>query len=457
MSIADTLRDIIVATSDFICGYPLFILLIGGGLFLFLYSGAIPLRRLGHAIKSLGTKSSGEGQISSFQALMSTISSTVGMGNIAGVAIAIYMGGPGAIFWMWVSALFGMATKFFEGTLAIMYRGRDENGDVQGGPMYVLTEGISPKMKPLAKFFCFFGLFGCLCVMQANQLVEAVTTVVLNPLGIQETFALKLAFGIFIGVLVGFVVVGGISRISAIATKIVPTMVGLYFLLVFVVIVMNFSKLPGVFVEIVSSAFNLKAGFGALAGIAVVGARRAMYVNEAGVGTASIMHGSSRNDKPVKEGLIAMLGPMIDSGFVCTLTAIPILMSGVWTKYAGEGIKGLTIALDAYETLLPGIGSYLLIVVVTIFAFSTMFSYSYYGVKCTAYLFGEKKANYYKIFYLLMLVVACLISLDTAVSIMDMAFALMAVPTMISLFVLCPKAKAEMKRYFAEVDAKKAK
>lgn len=443
-------RHTIVALSDFVCGYPLFILLIGGGLFLFLYSGAIPIRKLVTSFKSLGTKSTGEGQISSFQALMSTISSTVGMGNIAGVAIAIYMGGPGAIFWMWVSALLGMATKFFEGTLAIMYRGRDENGEVQGGPMFVLTRGISPKLKPLAIFFCVFGLFGCLCVMQANQLVEAFTTVVTQPMGIETTFAMKLGLGIFIGLLVGFVVVGGISRISSIATKMVPTMVGLYFVLVFVVIVMNFDKLPGVFLEIVRSAFNFKAGFGALAGIALVGARRAMYVNEAGVGTATLMHGSSKNNEPVREGLIAMMGPAIDSGFVCTLSAIPILMSGVWQNYTGGDIKGLTIALDAYETLLPGVGQYFLMVVVTIFAFSTMFSYSYYGTKCSEYLFGKKSTKWYKLFYLLMLVVACIMSLDTAVSMMDLSFALMAIPTMFSLLVLCPKAKAEAKRYFAQ-------
>jgi len=348
-----------------------------------------------------------------------------------------------------VSALLGMATKFFEGTLAIMYRGHDEDGEIQGGPMYVITEGISKKLKPLSIFFCIFGLIGCLCVMQANQLVEAYATVVTEPLGIQTTFLMKFIFGIFIGGLVSMVVIGGISRISKIATKIVPTMVVLYFLLVFVVIVMHFDKLPGVFSEIVSNAFSMKAGFGAFAGVAIIGARRAMYVNEAGVGTASIMHGSSRNNEPVREGLIAMMGPAIDSGLVCTLTAIPILMSGVWQQFSGEGIKGLTIALAAYENLLPGIGKYLLLVVVTIFAFSTMFSYSYYGTKCTAYLFGKKNAKYYIYFYLVMLVVACVISLDTAVSIMDMAFALMAVPTMISLLVLCPKAKAEMKRYFA--------
>ena len=192
------MSDIIATVSDFVCGYPLFILLIGGGLFLFIYSGFVPLRKFGASIKALGHKSDGEGQISSLQALMTTISSTVGMGNIAGVAIAICMGGPGAIFWMWVSALLGMATKFFEGTLAIMYRGRDENGNVKGGPMYMMTEGVSPKLRPLAVFFAFFGMIGCFCVMQANQLTESITTVLTEPMGIATTLPVKLIIGVVI-------------------------------------------------------------------------------------------------------------------------------------------------------------------------------------------------------------------------------------------------------------------
>jgi len=433
------MSDFLTGVSDFVCGYPLFILLIGGGLFLFLYSGAIPLRKLGTAVKALGHKSDGEGQISSFQALMTTISSTVGMGNIAGVAIAICMGGPGAIFWMWVSALFGMATKFFEGTLAILYRGHDSEGNAIGGPMYMMTKGIGPKLKPLAIFFAFFGMIGCFCVMQANQLTESITTVITEPLGIPTTLMLKAIIGLVMAGLVTIVVVGGISRISKIATRIVPFMVGLYFLLVLVVIVLNIEKLPDVFVQIFSHAFDLKAGFGGLAGIAIIGARRAMYVNEAGVGTASLMHGSSKNSDPVREGLVAMLGPAIDSGLVCTLTAIPILMAG---NFEVDGVKGLAIALNSYETLLPGWGEYMLVLVVTFFAFSTMFSYSIYGIKCANYLFGEKYGQYYKYLYLFVILVSCVVSLSTVVTIMDFAFAMMAFATMSTILYLSPKVKA---------------
>lgn len=441
------LKEGIVTISDFICGYPLFFWLIGGGLFLFIYSGAIPLRRLNWSLKALRTKSpTGEGQISSFQALMSSICSTVGMGNIAGVAIAISIGGPGAIFWMWVSALLGMATKFFEGTLAIMYKGKDKEGNVHGGPMYMLTEGLGKKFRPMAIFFAFFGMIGTLCFMQANQLTESFITVLDAP----DTFNFRLITGIIMVLGVSIVVLGGIKRISKIATKVVPIMVGSYFLLVFIIIVINIELLPKVFHNIVSEAFNIQAGFGALAFIALTGARRAMYVNEAGVGTASLMHGASRNAEPVGEGLIAMIGPAIDSGLVCTLTAIPILMAMMISPIEVEGVKGLYIALNAFETMLPGWGEYALMVIVFIFAVTTMFSYSYYGTQCAGYLFGYKNGKYYDYFYLLMIVVACVISLDLVVSIMDLAFAFMAIPTMYVLLRLAPQVKREAKVYFSK-------
>ncbi len=433
------MSDIIATVSDFVCGYPLFILLIGGGLFLFIYSGFVPLRKFGASIKALGHKSDGEGQISSLQALMTTISSTVGMGNMAVVTIAICRGVPGASSWMWVSALRGMATKFFEGTLAIMYRGRDENGNVKGGPMYMMTEGVSPKLRPLAIFFAFFGMIGCFCVMQANQLTESITTVLTEPMGIATTLPVKLIIGVVMASLVAVVVVGGIDRISKLATKIVPFMVSVYFLLVLIVIVLYIDRLPGVFSQIVSSAFDFKAGFGAVAGIAIIGARRAMYVNEAGVGTASLMHGASKNSDPVREGLVAMLGPAIDSGLVCTLTAIPIIMAG---NYEVEGVKGLAIALNSYEALLPGWGKYMLMVVVTFFAFSTMFSYSIYGIKCASYLFGDKNGQMYKYLYLAVILLSCVASLSTVVSIMDFAFAMMAFATMSTILYLSPRVKA---------------
>ena len=251
----------IIKLSDFLCGYPEFFLLIGGGLFLFIYSGGVSIRRLPWSVRALRqkqAKSAGKdtGQISSFQALMSAIAATVGMGNIAGVAIALSIGGPGVIFWMWVSAIVGMGTKFFEGTLAIMYKGRDSEGVVQGGPMYMITQGLGKKWKPLAVAFSIFGLVGTLCFMQANQLVESITTVFTSPMGIENTVGLRFTLGVVIVLIVGTVIIGGINRIAKTAARVVPLMVTLYLILVVVIMVLNYDQVPGVFKQIIDGAFH---------------------------------------------------------------------------------------------------------------------------------------------------------------------------------------------------------
>ncbi len=440
----------IVSFSNWIWGMPLFLLLIGGGLYFLIYSGFVPFRYYIKALKSLkgGNDKDAHGQISSFEALTSAIAATVGMGNISGVAVALTMGGPGAIFWMWVSAVVGMATKFFEGTLTIMFKGKDSAGEYQGGPMYMITKGLGEKWKPMAIFFSVFGLIGTLCLMQANQLTEAITTVVTTPAGIENTLLLRFIIGVIICLLVSVVVLGGIKRISKVSARVVPAMVALYFILVAYIVLTNLPVIPEVFASIFEGAFDIEAGAGGLAGTAIViGARRAAFVNEAGVGTASMMHGASRNSEPVKEGLVAMIGPSIDSGLVCTLTALAILINGT---YDTEQIRGIEVALSSFEASIPGAGHYLLMVMVVIFAFSTMFSYSYYGVKCTNYLFGAKYAHYYNYFFLIMLVVGAVISLNVVVGVIDSAYALMAIPTMFTLLVLSPKVKKEMKRYFSK-------
>ena len=448
----------ITVVSDFICGYPLFFLLIGGGFFFLFYSGFTPLRRYGRAIQALRVKDDkADGQISSFEALSSAIAATVGMGNIAGVAIAISVGGAGAIFWMWVSSIAGMATKFFEGTIAVMYKGKDSAGETQGGTMYMITSGLGPKWKPLAVFFSIFGLIGTLCIMQSNQLTESVTSLFFAPE--QNTLLLRFIIGVIITVIVAGVIIGGIKRISKVSTKLVPLMVGLYFVLVLFIMIRHIGHVPGVFKDIIAGAFTprgaLGGGIGSIIMIALTGVRRAALVNEAGVGTASMMHGASKNNEPVREGLVAMIGPSIDSGLVCTLTAIAVLI-GVRIDPsimpAGSGMssmEGLKFAINAFNASIPVVGGYLLFVMVLMFAFSTMFSYSYYGQKCTGFLFGAQYAKYYNIFFLLMLIVSAMIPLKAAVSLIDTAYALMAFPTMFTLFMLAPKAKKEMKIYFA--------
>lgn len=446
----------ITAVSDFVCGYPLFFLLVGGGLYFLIYSGFVPLRYYGRAIKSLKSEDDkAEGQISSFEALASAIAATVGMGNIAGVAIALSIGGPGAIFWMWVSSILGMATKFFEGTLSVMYKGKDDTGETQGGPMYMILSGLGQNWKPLAVFFSISGLIGTLCIMQANQFTEAITTVFFTPE--QNTVTLRFIIGVIICAVVACVILGGIKRISKVATKVVPAMVIMYFLLVLYIILTNLESVPGVFGAIFTDALTVKAGvgggIGALVSIALIGIRRAALVNEAGVGTASMMHGASKNNQPVKEGLVAMIGPSIDSGLVCTLTALAILIQRDFLPL-GDGISGsmagLSVALQAFEISIPGLGKYLLLLMLFFFAFSTMFSYSYYGQKCTGFLFGARYAKYYNIFFLAMLIVSAVIPLKAAVGLIDLAYALMAFPTMFTLMVLSPKVKKAMKVYFSE-------
>lgn len=428
--------------SDVICGYPEFILLIGGGIILFIISRGISVRHLPMGIKALRDKQASDsgknmGQISSVQALLSAIAATVGMGNIAGVAIALTVGGPGVIFWMWVSALLGMTTKFFEGALSIMYKGKDEHGNPQGGPMYIITEGLGKQWHWLAVTFSIFGLVGTLCFMQANQLVESITTVFTTPMGIENTPLLRFAMGVVMAIVVGGVIMGGIGRIAKWASRLVPIMVIAYLVFVVIITALNISLIPHIFKEIFAQAFTLNAGIGAFFFVALTGARRAAMVNEAGVGTASMMHGASQNTDPIREGHIAMLGPAIDSGIVCTLTAIPILIAG---NYVGlSDPKGLYVALGAWGQLLPGIGHYLLMTIVFFFAFSTMFSYSYYGQKCTSFLFGTRGIKWYNYYYLIMLVVAAVIPLQTMVSIMDIAFALMALCTMPTIIALSPR------------------
>ena len=426
---------------------PLFITLIGGGLFFLIYSRFVPFRYYARALKSLRIKDDkADGQISSFQALSSAIAATVGLGNISGVAVALTVGGPGAIFWMWVSACVGMATKFFEGTLSVMFKGRDSAGQLQGGPMYMITQGLGNKWKPLAVLFSVFGMIGTFCLMQANQLTEALQTVIFTPAGVENTVWLRLIVGVCIAFIVSLVVLGGIKRIGKVATRIVPVMVLFYFLLVAYIILTNLPVVPHVFASIFEGAFSLKAGAGGLAGsVIVIGARRAAFVNEAGVGTASMMHGASRNSEPVREGLVAMIAPSIDSGVVCTLTALAVLINA---EYSVTNMQGMQLVMESFERSIPGWGSYLLMAVAIIFAFSTMFSYSYYGTKCTNFLFGADKAHYYNYLFLATLILGAMIPLTAVVDIIDIAYAFMAFCTVFTMLLLSPRVRTAAKKYF---------
>ncbi|GHB24408.1 alanine/glycine:cation symporter family protein [Mongoliitalea lutea] len=441
--------QLIIDFSNWIWDTPMLLLLMGGGLILFVYSGFLPFRYFGHALKVVSGKyddKNAPGQISSRQALSAAIAATVGLGNISGVAIAINMGGPGAIFWMWMSAFVGMATKYFTCSLAIMYRGVDTAGEVQGGPMYVIEEGMGKKWKPLAILFSVAGALGLLAIFQANQLTAVFRSVMLEPYNLDYGQSTKWIIGISMMIIVGIVILGGIKRIALVASRLVPFMVILYFITVIFIVFKNLGAVPAMLWLILEDAFTGNAVMGGAVGaVIILGARRAAFSNEAGIGTAPMVHGASKNNEPVREGLIAMLGPFIDTVVVCTLTALVILLTGVWESTENDGVR---LTLAAFEAGIPVVGKYLLMVAVLVFALSTMFTYSYYGHKCINYLFGADKANYYNYFYLVTIVAGAVVSLEVVVSFIDGMYAVMAIPTMISTIYLAPKVKAATKDYF---------
>ncbi|MCH1926325.1 amino acid carrier protein [Shewanella sp. C32] len=453
-----TFAEATSAFASYAWGPHMLVLLVGGGLFFLLYSGFAPFRYLKHAINILRGKydePNAEGQISHLGALSSAMAGTVGMGNIGGVALAMVAGGPGAIFWMWISAIIGMATKFFTCTLAIMYRGHDDRGEVRGGPMYIITEGLGPKWKPLAIFFAVVGMMGNFPLFNTNQLVTIVKEwLVLGP---EKTvgavagdhFWLQLGLGAVIMLVVGTVVLGGITRIAAVATKAVPTMILIYVSCAIYVIGSHIEQVPYYLTQIVTEAFSMQSVAGGVLGTLVIGVKRAAFSNEAGIGTEVMAHGSAKTAEPVKEGLVAMLGPAIDTLIVCTATALIILISGVWQQ---GGADGISLSARAFEVTMPGVGPYLLLLCVVFFAITTIITQAFYGSQCFRFLCGSRYLPTYQCFYLLTILFAATTSLDNVVNLIDGAYALMAIPTMVSAVLLAPRVKQAAKRYFASLE-----
>ncbi|MDN4166108.1 alanine/glycine:cation symporter family protein [Cytophagales bacterium LB-30] len=453
------MESFLVAFSNMAWGLPLLILLMGGGIYFMIYSGFLPFRYFGHAINVLRGKyddPNDPGEITHFQALSSALAATVGMGNISGVAVAIMMGGPGALFWMWVSAFVGMATKFFTCTLAVMYRGKDSEGQIQGGPMYVITEGLGAKWKPLAVFFCVAALFGPLPIFQANQLTQVLRDVLFIPNGwvaAGNTFAFDLSMGIFLAVMVSIVIFGGIKRISNVASKMVPLMVVIYVVCVLYIILTNLDAVPSSFALIFRDAFTGEAAMGGAVGaLIIVGAKRASFSNEAGIGTAPMMHGAAKTNEPIREGLVAMMGPAIDTLVVCTMTALAILITGVWKT--GDQ-NGVTLTVQAFEAGIPGVGKYLLILCVIFFSTSSLFTFSYYGTKALSYLTTVRISKYFNYFYVLTIVLGSVATINAVISLIDGMYALMAIPTMTSAILLSPKVMAAAKDYFQRMKSSK--
>ena len=445
------IEKILIGFGDVTWGPWLLVLLLGGGAFFLCYSRFLPFRYIRHAINILRGKyddPSDPGDISHFAALSSALAATIGVGNIAGVAVAVTVGGPGAIFWMWLSAIVGMATKFFTCSLAIMYRGTDSRGDPQGGPMYAIVEGLGKKWRPLGVFFCVAALVGALPAFQVNQLVQIIRDVIFVPNGWvgESHFAFDLIAGIIIAGSVALIIFGGILRIGTVASKLVPGMLILYMAAAAWILAVNYASIPKCLWLIITDAFSGQAvAGGAIGAVIMTGVRRAAYSNEAGIGTAALAHGAAKTTEPVREGLIAMLGPAIDTLIVCTITALIILTTGVWQSSEANGI---TLTVMAFNKAMPGIGPYLLTLCVVCFSTSTMFAYSYYGAKCMGFLIGAERQHIYNYFYVALMVVAAVVSLDAAIGLIDGAFALMAIPTMISTLLLAPKVMAATRTYF---------
>ena len=429
-------------------------------------------------IKDTIRDESAHGEVSHFQALATAVSGTVGLGNIAGVAVAIAMGGPGATFWMIICGLLGMSTKFVECTLGVKYRDVGEDGTIYGGPMYYLSKGLKATGKAgLGKVLAV--LFAILCVgasfgggnaFQSNQ-----ATVQISSLMGLEGGASGTIIGIIMAVLVGIVIIGGIKRIAKITEKVVPFMAGIYILAALVIIFANYQYIDDAFGLIIEGAFTPMAGLGGFMGVLIVGFQRAAFSNEAGAGSAAIAHSAVRTKYPASEGVVALLEPFIDTVIICTMTALVIIFfnidgtnmqsvftygavegSNVMINATGEQIGGVDLTSEAFDSVIPGF-SYVLTIAIVLFAFSTMISWSYYGLQSWKYLFGRGKTAdiVYKILFLLFVVIGAAATLDAVIKFSDAMILALVFPNMIGLLLLFPKVREEMKRYLDAIAIKK--
>jgi AGCS family alanine or glycine:cation symporter len=404
-----------------------------------------------------------DGEVSHFQALTAALSATVGLGNIAGVAVAIAVGGPGATFWMILAGFLGMASKFTECTLGVKYREVTEDGTVHGGPMYYLSKGLKERgMKGLGKvlavFFaimCVGGSFGGGNMFQANQAAAQLT----ERFNI-ESGAAGFFFGIIMAVIVGVVIIGGIKRIGSVTEKVVPFMAVIYVAAALIIIGMNYASIPQAFGLIFDGAFNTQAALGGVLGVLIVGFQRAAFSNEAGVGSAAIAHSAVRTKYPASEGVVALLEPFIDTVVICTMTALVIIITNIdggFLTYGEEGVQGVQLTATAFDSVIPGF-SWVMTIAVILFAVSTMLSWSYYGLQAWKYLFGRGKTAdiVYKLLFLMFVVVGASISLGAVIDFSDAMIFAMVFPNIIGLVFLAPVVKEELNKYMSKIKAYKA-
>lgn len=416
-------------------GVPMLIAILGTGLFLTIGLRFMPVLKIGTGFKRLwkGRKSEEEGDISPFNALMTSLSATIGTGNIAGVATAIFIGGPGALFWMWCTALVGMATKYAEAVCAVKYREVDDLGNHVGGPMYYIRNGLGEKWAWLAVAFAVFGAiagFGIGNTVQANSVADAMHATFNIP---------EIATGIALAVMVGLVLVGGVKRIAKVAGKLVPIMAIAYMTGGIIILIINIADVPAAIGLVIESAFTPVAATGGFAGATIwlalqMGVARGIFSNEAGLGSAPIAHAAAKTDDPVRQGTIAMLGTFIDTIIVCSVTGLVIVTTGAWT--GGENGAGLSTA--AFNAGLPGVGGYIVTFGLAIFAFTTLLGWSYYGERCVEYLFGTKSIMPFRLLWIAAIPIGSFFELSKVWLIADTLNALMALPNLIALLLLSP-------------------
>jgi AGCS family alanine or glycine:cation symporter len=447
----ENVTDLIEKLNSIVWGPLMLVLILGTGLFLMVGLKLMPLGRLGYGFRMLwrGREGVGEGEISPFNALMTSLSATIGTGNIAGVATAIALGGPGALFWMWCTALVGMATKYAEAVLAVRFREVDEKGNHVGGPMYYIKNGLGTRWAWLGGLFAVFGAlagFGIGNTVQANSVAHALS----------ENDGLQIApwvTGLVMAVLAALVLIGGIRRIAEVAGKLVPFMAIAYLVSGLVVLILHAEAIPAAVVEIVRQAFTPTAATGGFVGAAVwaairYGVARGIFSNEAGLGSAPIAHAAAATDNPVRQGTVAMLGTFIDTLVVCSITGLAIVVTGAWAS----GETGAALSSLAFERALPGVGGYVVSLGLATFAFTTILGWSVYGERCVEYLFGVRSITPFRVVWVVMIPVGAVAQdqLDFVWLVSDTLNALMAIPNLIALLFLSPVVFTLTRDYFRQ-------
>ena len=428
-------------------GIPAIVLLVGTGLYLTIRLRFIQFKGFRHSIELISgkyDKRDDPGEVTHFQALSTALSATVGTGNIAGVATAIALGGPGAVFWMWITALVGMATKYASCTLALKFRHIHPDGSVSGGPMYTLLHGLNmPKLGALFAFFTLVASFGIGNMVQANSVADGLTYI------FPDAGEYNLFIGFVIAIMVGLVIIGGIKRIAKVTSRIVPFMAIFYCGAALLILLMNLDKIPSAFATIFNLALNpWAAGGGAIGAAIQYGVARGVFSNEAGLGSAPMAHAAARTKEPVREGLVAMMGPFIDTIIICTMTALVIVIMGHWGDARPENLTGAALSAHSFQAALGPIGSWIVGFGLMFFAYSTIIAWSYYGDRSAEFLFGERAVLPYRIIYTVLVVVGAYIPLQLVWNFADIANILMAAPNLISLILLAGLVKTLSNEYF---------